>query len=60
MRYLLLLIHPLIKDSENVEIKSYVNENDEDFIGPKLPRRMTKDEIDAFYKEMMAKFKFPS
>ena len=33
------------------------NENDEGFIGPELPPRMTKEEIDVFYKEMMAKFK---
>ena len=34
-----------------------VDENAEGFIGPKLPPRMTKEEIDAFYKEMKAKFK---
>ena len=34
--------------AENVETKSEVNKNDEDFILPKLPRRMTKDEIDSF------------
>ena len=34
-----------------------VKENDEGFIGPKLPPRMSKEEIDVFYKEMMAKFK---
>ena len=35
---------------------AFVNENAEGF-GPKLPPRMTQDEIDAFFKEMMAKFK---
>ena len=34
-----------------------VDENAEGFIGPKLPPRMTKEEIDAFYKELIAKFK---
>ena len=37
-----------------------INEYDEGFIGPKLPRRMTQAEIKEFYEEMMAKFKFPS
>ena len=34
-----------------------IDENAEGFIRPKLPPRMTKEEIAAFYKEMMAKFK---
>ena len=34
-----------------------IDENAEGFIGPKLPPRMTKEEIAAFYEEMMAKFK---
>ena len=34
-----------------------VNEDAEGFIGPKLPPRMTKEEIAAFYNEIMAKFK---
>jgi hypothetical protein len=28
------------------------NEDDETFIGPRLPRRMTEDEIQGFYNEM--------
>ena len=36
---------------------SVVDENAEGFIGPRLPPRMTKEEIDAFYREMKAKFK---
>ena len=34
-----------------------VNEDAEGFIGPKSPPRMTKEEIAAFYNEIMAKFK---
>ena len=34
-----------------------IDENAEGFIGPKLPPRMTKEEIAAFYEEIMAKFK---
>ena len=37
-----------------------VNENDPEFIGPKLPPRMTEAEIKAFYNELMSKLKFPS
>ena len=33
-------------------------EDDEEFIGPKLPRKMTEEEMQEFYKEMMDKFKF--
>ena len=36
------------KDTELVVL----NENDEEFIGPKLPRMMTKLEIDAFKEEL--------
>ena len=42
-----------IVDTEDV----VVDENAEGFIGPKLPPRMTKEEIATFYEEMMAKFK---
>jgi hypothetical protein len=35
----------------------FIDENAQGFIGPKLPPRMTKEEIAAFYEEMMAKFK---
>ena len=37
-----------------------LEEHDEGFIGPKLPRMMTQEEISEFYKELMAKYKFPS
>ena len=37
-----------------------LNENDPEFIGPKLPPRMTKAEIKAFYDELMGKLNFPS
>ena len=46
----------LVEENKNDE-EFIVNENDDGFIGPKLPPRMTKEEIDVFYKEMMAKFK---
>ena len=43
------------------EIKSETNEDanksDENFIGPRLPKLMTKAEVDTFFKEMMAEFK---
>jgi hypothetical protein len=47
---------------ENIENNNdeVVNENDPEFIGPKLPPRMTKAEIKAFYDELMGKLKFPS
>ena len=42
----------------NVGTEDAVNdENAEGFIGPKLPPRMSKEEIAVFYEEMMAKFK---
>ena len=34
-----------------------INENDEGFIGPKLPRMMTQEEIDVFKEELLAKYK---
>ena len=37
-----------------------VNEDEEGFIGPKLPRRMTEEEKDEFLKELLEKYKFPS
>ena len=36
-----------------------IDENDEAFIGPRLPRRMTKEEIEDFKKELFAKY-FPT
>ena len=47
---------------ENIENNNdeVVNENDPEFIGPKLPPRMTKEEIKAFYDELMGRLKFPS
>ena len=37
-----------------------INEDEEGFIGPKLPRRMTEEEKDEFLKELLEKYKFPS
>ena len=37
-----------------------LNENDPEFIGPKLPPRMTEAEIKEFYNELMEKLIFPS
>ena len=34
-----------------------VTEDDEEFIGPKLPRLMTQEEIDVFREELFAKYK---
>ena len=34
-----------------------VNEDDEEFIGPKLPPLMTQEEIDMFREELLAKYK---
>ena len=34
-----------------------VTEDQKDCIGPKLPPRMTAEEIDSFYKELLAKWK---
>ena len=44
------------QDPENTTYEA-VDEDDPEFIGPKLPPRMTKEEIAAFYKEIMEKFK---
>jgi hypothetical protein len=46
----------------NEDLKSQtgevIDENDEGFIGPKLPRMMTKAEVKAFKAELFAKYKF--
>ena len=46
----------------NEDLKSHtgevIDENDEGFIGPKLPRMMTKAEVEAFKAELFAKYKF--
>ena len=34
-----------------------VSEDDEEFIGPKLPRLMTQEEINVFHKKLLAKYK---
>ena len=45
--------------TEDMEIQSdeVVSEDDEKFIGPKLPPVMTKEEIEAFFQKMIAEFK---
>ena len=35
-------------------VECVLNESDENFIGPKLPKMMTKEEIEAFKEEMRA------
>ena len=52
----------LTESDDNIENNNdeVVNENDPEFIGPKLPPRMTEAEIKAFYDELMGKLKFPS
>ena len=42
---------------DHAKTDELVNEDAEWFIGPKLPPRMTKEEIDAFYIKIIAKFK---
>ena len=44
--------------TEDMEIQSdeVVSEDDEKFIGPKLPPVMTKEEIEAFLQKMIAQF----
>ena len=46
-------------ENKNVEIETCeaVTEDHLDFIGPKLPPRMTAEEIESFYKELLAKWK---
>ena len=48
------------EDEALTESDHTISENDPEFIGPKLPPRMTKAEIKAFYNELMGKLKFPS
>ena len=44
-------------ETEGLKIKTdqVVNENDDSFIGPKLPPLLTEQEKDAFFKELLAK-----
>ena len=52
-------------ESEKPEVKlacvggEVLDENDKAFIGPRLPRRMTKEEIEEFRKELLGKY-FPT
>ena len=46
------------KDLEE-KTEEIVNEDEEGFIGPKLPKRMTAEEIEEFRKELFRKWKFP-
>ena len=48
------------EDEALTESDHTISENNPEFIGPKLPPRMTKAEIKAFYDELMGKLKFPS
>ena len=41
----------------NMIKKEPITEDDEGFIGPKLPRLMTQEEIDVFREELLAKYK---
>ena len=50
-----------VNESDEADgIKEDISEDDPEFIGPKLPPRMTKEEIKAFYDELIEKLKFPS
>ena len=42
---------------EKSEYEEIVTEEDEKFIGPKLPKLMTREETDAFIKEMLAEWR---
>ena len=47
------------EDLANSGEPNVVDENDVTFIGPRLPRRMTKEEIEEFRKELLGKY-FPT